>query len=164
MNRLHSLAAAWKVLAAAVLLVATASIGAPAAHAAQAFNFSMPETGVLTNACPGSEPVAVSGSAHFLGTVTSSAGGTGYHMTFSINFQGVKGIGLVTGTQYEIILNVETAINGVYGVEQTVDYHGVSVAPGPDNNDLFQFLFHVTVTPAGAVTASITNGSENCTQ
>jgi hypothetical protein len=148
-----------KLLIGIALVVGGGYIWAPTAQAAQTINLTAPVAGVATNGCPGSEPVQLSGYSHEVFVLSDS----GNLLHYSLNFQGVKGIGLLTGTTYKINLNIEVT-NSVSGTETTSLYHGVTVGPGPNNNDLFSAQFHITVNPDGTVTAYFDNFFENCSQ
>jgi hypothetical protein len=150
---------AWKLLSGAALIIASGFAWAPSAHAAQVINLTTPVSGVVTNLCPGSEPVQLSGESHEVISLSDS----GDIQRYSLNWQGVKGVGLDTGTTYKLNLDIEFS-NPPSGRETTSHFHGVTTGPGPDNNDLFRADFHITVNPDGTVTAYFANFFESCTQ
>ena len=82
----------------------------------------------------------------------------------NLNDHGIKGIGLASGAQYELPGEHHSIENFNAGNAYTASNSDNTrlIGQGPDNNELFAFEYHLTVTPDGAVTASFTNFGVTC--
>ena len=76
-------------------------------------------SGVIASPCTG-EPIAYQGSAHMMATFQTTS--DGFTVSTHFNSQGISGVGLVTGTKYQIIDAFQedgvTPLGGMDGVER----------------------------------------------
>lgn len=132
---------------AAILALATP----PPARAEVLLNQSIDSTYIADNPCVG-EPIALSGSAHVLATLTvDQSGGQHYHV--HVNYQDVRAIGLITGTTYVATGAENGAINVTSGAANaTVAGQARFIAPGGHNDFYVHLTLHMTINANGDVT------------
>lgn len=160
MRRTHN-GARWLALAGLVGLFAIIPavhglITAPHAHADSGSiisNVRVPVSGAVPSDCPGGEGVAYNGTAHFLMTYTTDSAG-GAHGQYESNGQGVTGVGVITGTAYEIPINVHDSfsLTAANGYVETFTVTGKAIGLGPVANEVVRIRFHITLLPDGTVT------------
>lgn len=134
----------------------------PTAVRAAAETFTVVETFPINFVIQGcEEPIELSGQLHSVFHVTIDASG-GVHVVGQTNPQGVTGIGLVTGTQYQGTGVSRFNFNMQAGEEFTsVDSFKI-IGRGTTDNLLVQGTFHVTVNANGEVTAVVDNFFVKC--
>lgn len=128
------------------------------AHAASLFNEqNIPVSGTAYNDC-GGEDMVLGGAMHIAVQSTTDGAG-GFHYDVQVNPQGETGVGVTSGVTYQISGGHHASIYDPTGngFTETNSQYGRVIGPGPDNNSLFRFLFHLTVTPDGTTTASFTD-------
>jgi hypothetical protein len=86
----------------------------------------------------------------------------GFHGTFDVVRQGVKGIGAQTGDQYEEVGTdtISQGLNSAFTSSMT-DHINI-VGQGPDNNAVLTSTFVVTVNANGDVTAMVQHYTLTC--
>ena len=99
-------------------------------------------SGVVVSPCTG-ESIAYQGSSHIVASVDTTA--DGFTLSYHFNTQNVTGVGVTTGTQYQIIdtfKEVENTVTVPLGEsgQAAEEYHIVS----QDSTD--NFLLHATYT------------------
>ncbi len=151
------------VLAAAVMLVLSLFASAEPAVAAVQYNLWIPFTDDF-DSCAG-ERVVVSGTQHLVGTATSDRSGQ-EHFSFHRHTQGT---GTVSGTDYPLIDNVaKIDLIGIEDGDQRVFTQmsqGLFIRKGestPHDDSIVHMLTHITMTPNGAITASVEIISAAC--
>lgn len=144
-----------------LLLVTAAALAVPVATQAAATTEKTPfEADVI--ACNG-DVIHLSGTLLGIFTVTTTPSG-GFVVSSHFQPQGVKGVDLTTGTPYVAtgltrdILVVSPA-GGI--VETFVNRFHIQATRGAESFIVSE-TFHITVTPSGAVTASVDNFSSTC--
>jgi hypothetical protein len=144
----------WRLLALVLLVFGLLLMLAGKAQAATVTNdVHIPVSGTAVSGCPGGESVDLSGSAHLLFHATIDSAG-GVHGDMHVNYQGVSGIGEISGAKYQIPVEVHINTNGHVGSETTTTLNAKLIGQGPDNNEVMHMTFHVTVNANGTVTAS----------
>jgi len=147
--------------AAAVFATAAGAGGNGADHGSFAFD----STVFVPCANGGAgETVDVSGSLNFVfHSFFDSAGGQ--HLQLKSNLQGVSGIGLTTGTKYQMS-DSETFVFNVAADDAPNETTTVSnmrvTGQGPGNNFLLHETAHFTINANGTVTAQHDNFSVDC--
>ncbi|MGH7548388.1 MAG: hypothetical protein ACREMM_09450 [Gemmatimonadales bacterium] len=109
----------------------------------------------IGNPCPPAELVdIVQGFAHVKTQLTTSASGR-VMLRFSVNWQGVDGIGLVTGLKYQIQDNADFSINAGAGGAFVLDSDVVLRAnrQGSADNLYIDARLHVTFNANGVLTS-----------
>jgi len=143
-------------LAAALWLVPVTS------SAAVVQNVQVPLNVTVFNPCTG-DLIAVSGSIHFLATMTQDQGG-GFHISFMDNVSQVTGTGSVTGVTYHGVGGDWFTVNvrPPFPVEFTAtDVFGL-ISQGPSPNLVVTDTFHITVNADGTMTANVSRLSISC--
>jgi hypothetical protein len=112
---------------------------------------------IRSNECTG-EDVEITGMIHLVSKTKSDGGIVGH-----FNYQGVRGIGLTSGTEYRV-----SAVDHVHlSAPFPSSIHSVRsfrmIAPGRAGNLHVKALTHITVTANGDVSASIEELSTDCT-
>ncbi len=134
-----------------------------AANAAVTQNIKIPIDQILSGPCTG-EDIELTGELHLLSTLTEDGAG-GYHAKYHANYAGVSGVGLTTGTKYQINGGFNTEYNiaadGFPSETTAVANYGL-IAPGKGNNYKGHALFHITVNANGEVTAEIDSFEVEC--
>ena len=109
------------------------------------------------------ETVALSGNLHILTSLTISANGK---VTARSLFQpqGITGTGTVTGTKYQATGGTQETIvtGGPLPLVRTFVNNFRIIGAGPDNDYLVHETLHITINPAGEITALIDNLSVEC--
>jgi len=108
--------------------------------------------------------VVLSGTLHDVFHITVDSRG-GLHLTTHDNPQGVRGVGLASGTRYRGTGVTRSGINvGRVGSPFTLTFvnNFRIIGQGPGNNFLVHDNFHVTVNANGAVTALVDNFTIDC--
>ena len=113
-----------------------------------------PDGLVVENPCAGGEPVRFSGSMHFSIQITFDPAG-GVHARGHINVSGVRGVGLVTGTPYQLVGQYIVSLNRSAGSSGLV-FDEVAMAAmigqGPNNNVLLSLRSRLTINANDVVT------------
>ena len=151
------------VLAAAIMLVLSLFASAEPAVAAVQYNLWIPFTDDF-DSCAG-ERVVVSGTQHLVGTTTRDGSGQ-EHFSFHRHTQGT---GTVSGTDYLLIDSVaKVDLIGIEDGDQRV-FTQMSQAlfirkgeSAPHDDSIVHMLTHITMTPDGAITASVEIISAAC--
>jgi hypothetical protein len=116
----------------------------------------IPLDAITFNTCTGEE-VELSGTIHLVSQTQSDGSVLGH-----INYQGVSGVGLTSGTEYR----ASSVDNFRLGAPFPSDIHSVRsfrlVGRGTEDNLLVKFLFHITVNADGEVTATVDDVSSQC--
>ena len=141
------------------LTVAT-MIVSPLAYAATTSTVMPFPTPTITNPCNG-EDVNVSGNVHMTIGVTTDGNG-GSHLRIHINNQDVSGIGVDTGSRYQIPTTLDSSAYFGSATTMTLTVNARVVAQGSTPNFNMRELIHVTVNANGVTTASIDNPSMDC--
>jgi hypothetical protein len=148
-------------LLSALALAVTGTIRPTAARAA-ATAITVVETFPINFVIPGcTEPIQLSGDLHTMFHITFDGNG-GFHLVAENNPQGVTGIGLVTGTQYQGTGVGQFEVNGKIGSEVTAVSSFKIIGRGPTDNLLIQETLHTTVNANGEVTATVDNFFARC--
>src|SRR5215216_4401860 len=110
----------------------------------------------IVNNCSG-EDVELSGTIHLVSQTQRDGSEVGH-----INYQNVSGVGLTSGTTYRAS-SVDT-----FRLEAPFpsDIHSVRslrlISPGPEDDLLVMFLFHITVNANGEITAEVEDVNFEC--
>lgn len=138
---------------------------AHAAAGAKTQNLDVPINMIIGNPC-NAESVAISGMLHELVHITADSS-SGYDLNSHINFQDVSGVGLTTGTTYEVgnsadVLheNLRHASTGASEGDSAESIHFISQGSAP-NFDA-QFLFHAKINAKGQVTSQVAKIDPDC--
>src|SRR3989442_1629184 len=119
-------------------------------------NFPVPVDFVFSD-CAG-EPVHMTGVMHQLVHFTNNGSGGGL-LVLTSNYQGVKGVGLVSGTQYVGTnadhLTIDTNSSDPFPFELTFHGHISFIGPGPGNNVEVDVTIHTTINANGQMTAEV---------
>ena len=149
-------------LLSGLVLAVAGSMRPPAAHA-EATAFTVVETFPIpfdvTQGC--AEPIQISGELHSVFHITVDGNGS-FHLVAEGNWQGVTGIGLLTGTQYQGTDVSRFNVNGTLGFETTSVVSSRMIGRGSTDNLLLQGTFHITVNANGEVTAFVDNFFARC--
>ena len=148
----------YKVLALVMLL----TFALPASALAQAVSYTIVDT-APTNLVAGGcdEPVELTGELHSVFHLTVDDSG-GFHLVTETNWQGVTGVGLVSGTQYRGVGVQRFNINGNVGEEFTSVDNFKLIGRGTTDNLLVQVTLHTTVNANGEVTTVVENAFIKC--
>jgi hypothetical protein len=146
------------VLSAVVTAAGSLAVAAQAGAAASTVTTIVrtPIDGLMSASCANGgagEDVAVSGTLHEVFHTTVDGAG-GFHVRQQFNWQGVGGIGQVTGAKYRFTGGNVLELNMKAGSEQTLVNNFRVIGQGPDNNFVFHQTSHVTVNANGTVTVS----------
>jgi hypothetical protein len=152
----------------AMMLLAMALGVAPAwaARASEgAISVSVPQDGrIVPNDCNG-ELVEVSGDLHFVFNVVLNPRG-GITVVSSDNPQGITGVGLTTGTQYQGTGGARNIIAIGSPTTSALSFTIISnfrlVSEGSSDNFLVHETIHFTLTPDGEVTAEVVKLEATC--
>ena len=106
--------------------------------------------------CTG-EDVELSGEIHLVSQLQSDGSEVGH-----FNYQGVSGVGLTSGTTYRAstVDNFRLAAPFPSDITSVRTLHLIS--PGPEDNLLVRFLFHITVNANGETTVEIEDVDIEC--
>src|SRR3989441_10684928 len=104
------------------------------------------------------EDVNVSGNVHMTIGVTIDGNG-GSHLRIHINNQDVSGIGVDTGSRYQIPTTLDSSAYFGSATTMTLTVNTRVVAQGSTPNFNMRELVHVTMDANGVTTASIDNAS-----
>src|SRR2546425_838282 len=140
----------------AFLTVATMIVSPPAYAATTSSVMPFPEP-TITNPCNG-EDVNVSGNVHVTIGATIDGNG-GIHLRIHINNQDVSGIGVTTGSKYQIPTTLDSSAYFGTATTMTLTVNTRVVAQGSTPNFNMRELVHVTMDANGVTTASIDNAS-----
>jgi hypothetical protein len=147
-------------VAAGVLLVSAASAAASAGvfHFSYVLDFDAP----LLNECTG-EVVDFSGAMKFNDLAVVDGRG-GAHFSSEVVYQGITGVGLDTGTEFQLVGHSSAIANGdfVDWTEYSVNNEFWMIGHGTGENLAASYQTHVTFTPDGETTAQIENFRVGC--
>ena len=107
------------------------------------------------------ELVNANGVLHTRFQTTLDANG-GFHSQVQAQTQGISGIGQTSGDKYQLIGVIHESINGKVGEETTTVVNGRVIGPGPGNNRIWYYTYHITVNANGKVTAFVDNHEIVC--
>jgi hypothetical protein len=115
---------------------------------AQLFNNRFPVAFEAFNQCPPEELVAFEGfvHSHAHGDVTD----TSSDIKFQVNWQGVEGVGLVTGSRYSAQNNIQNDFTFSFPppvIDQTTDQRLRMIRQGSDDNLWVRVTFRFTFPP-----------------
>lgn len=139
------------LLTGALLLLASQAF-------AQSSGVTIPISGIIQNPCNG-ENVTYSGTVHLVGSTTLDNAG-GYHEVLHDNIR-VTGVGDL-GNSYVGTETDNFNLNGKVGGENTQTEAFTMTSLGSAPNFDATTILHITVTPAGTITAYVSNFSATC--
>lgn len=142
-----------------MLLVVATTLGLPLAHAATT-NTLVPFPSPTVNPCNG-EQVNVSGNIHLTTGVSTDESG-GLHFRSHINNQGVSGIGVVTGSKYQIPTTSNTSAYLGSATTITLTVNSRFIAQGSTPNFSVRQAFHVTIDGDGVPRVSNSDFQTDC--
>ena len=151
-------------LALALTLLGLLSLTGAGVALAEAFTVTTVEQIPISFETPGcEEPILLTGTLHLVSHVTFDANG-GFHLVSESNPQGVRGLGLTSGTMYQGtgVGRVNANASGSGAEEFTTVGSFKIIGRGPTDNLLVQATFHVTVNANGEVTSVVDNFSVRC--
>jgi hypothetical protein len=144
---------AWALGALAVALV-WLSLMSPPLWAAT--STTIPLEAIRSGDCTG-EDVELSGKIHLVSQIQPDGSEVGH-----VNYQGVSGVGLTSGTTYR----ASSVDSFRLAAPFPSDIHSVRslrlISPGPEDDLLVKFLFHVTVNANGEITAEVEDVDSEC--
>src|SRR2546425_1175418 len=143
----------------AFLTVATMTVSPPAYAATTSSVMPFPEP-TITNPCNG-EDVNVSGNVHVTIGATIDGNG-GIHLRIHIHNQDVSGIGVTTGSKYQIPTTSDSSAYFGSATTMTMTVNARAVAQGSTPNFSMREVIHVTIDANGVPRASIDNPSMDC--
>jgi hypothetical protein len=143
----------WALCGLAVALVWLSLMSAPVWAATST---TIPLDGVRSADCTG-EDVELSGTFHLVSQLQSDGSEVGH-----INFQGVSGVGLTSGTKYRASSVDSFRLAAPFPSDITSVRSLRLISPGPEDNLLVMFLFHITVNANGETTAEIEDVNIKC--
>ena len=112
----------------------------------------------------GSEDVLVTGTFHQVLTITADNAG-GFHVNDHIDFTGLHGVGVVSGTQYVSHQTQTTNFNvshDLIGFEVTQPLNFTLIGRGTAPDEVFSALLHITVNANGELTSFVDNIRVKC--
>ena len=149
MTRLMS----WALGALAVALV-WLSLMSPPLWAAT--STTIPLESIRSGDCTG-EDVELSGTIHLVSQTQPDGSEVGH-----VNYQAVSGVGLTSGTTYR----ASSVDSFRLAAPFPSDIHSVRslrlISPGPEDDLLVKFLFHVTVNANGEISAEVEDVDSEC--
>jgi hypothetical protein len=127
---------------------------------------TIPIDGLLDNLDCGGELIHATGTVHITSREVVDA--EGLHSVGHINFAGVTGEGVNSGTQYQIVQSTSssTTFNVNAGSAFTTTSSFQFIATGPDKSTVDvrgQLTLHLTVNANGEITAEVVNLRTICT-
>jgi hypothetical protein len=144
---------AWALGALAVALV-WLSLMSPPLWAAT--STTIPLEAIRSGDCTG-EDVELSGKIHLVSQIQPDGSEVGH-----VNYQGVSGVGLTSGTTYR----ASSVDSFRLAAPFPSDIHSVRslrlISPGPEDDLLVKFLFHITVNANGEITAEVEDVDSEC--
>jgi hypothetical protein len=144
---------AWALGALAVALV-WLSLMSPPLWAAT--STTIPLEATRSGDCTG-EDVELSGKIHLVSQIQPDGSEVGH-----VNYQGVSGVGLTSGTTYR----ASSVDSFRLAAPFPSDIHSVRslrlISPGPEDDLLVKFLFHITVNANGEITAEVEDVDSEC--
>ena len=155
LGRIRLALAMFAVLA---LLVVPAMAGAEAVTSTDMVTVPYDET--VVSPCNG-EPVVLSGSLLLIFHTTMDANG-GFHGDFTLVPQQVRGVGVVSGTQYKAVGGTRSTFNTNGATEFTSTDTYNLVSQGGIDNVLVTSTFHITFDANGVPTAVVDNFNLKC--
>lgn len=162
----------WKIglVAGVFVLLCTSAAFLVVRHASaeattQRFDITIPASGhyvdPLSTSCSAESITVTDGSVHIFGSFVVDANG-GAHGVFHTNTQGVKGVGDVSGEQYEIVNETHQGMIVAGAREFTNSSQSQIIGPGPDNNLVIDMTSKITINDNGEITARIVDWSVGC--
>jgi hypothetical protein len=162
MNRMIKMMAMLALFAAAIILNgALKPTMAQATTVTSDATFPFTDTAVACN----SELINLSGKMHVLAHVTTDAK-SGRHVELQINTENVKGVGAISGNEYEsssthnVNLNDSETVGGQSEYTETTKF--LLVGKGNLSDLRAKTTLHITVNANGEVTAEVTNVEVTC--
>ena len=149
-----------KLLGSCFMLLAVVTLLGPALAYGATTNIVVPFSSPIVNPCNG-EQVNVSGNSHMTAGVSTDGSG-GRHFRSHINSQGVSGIGVVSGSKYQIPTTSNTSAYLGSATTITLTVYGRVIAQGSTPNFSLRQAFHVTVDPDGVTRVSNSDFQTDC--
>jgi hypothetical protein len=117
---------------------------------------TIPLEAIRSGDCTG-EDVELSGKIHLVSQIQPDGSEVGH-----VNYQGVSGVGLTSGTTYR----ASSVDSFRLAAPFPSDIHSVRslrlISPGPEDDLLVKFLFHITVNANGEITAEVEDVDSEC--
>jgi hypothetical protein len=117
---------------------------------------TIPLDGIRSGDCTG-EDVELSGTIHLVSQLQSDGSEVGH-----INYQGVSGVGLTSGTTYRSSSVDNFRLAAPFPSDITSVRSLRLISPGPEDDLLVRFLFHITVNANGEITAEVEDVNFEC--
>jgi hypothetical protein len=117
---------------------------------------TIPLDGIRSGDCTG-EDVELSGTIHLVSQLQSDGSEVGH-----INYQGVSGVGLTSGTTYRASSVDNFRLAAPFPSDITSVRSLRLISPGPEDDLLVRFLFHITVNANGEITAEVEDVNIKC--
>jgi hypothetical protein len=143
----------WALGALAIVLIWLSLMSAPLWAATST---TIPLDAIRSGDCTG-EDVELSGTIHLVSQLQSDGSEVGH-----INFQGVSGVGLTSGTTYRSSSVDNFRLAAPYPSDITSVRSLRLISPGPEDDLLVRFLFHITVNANGEITAEVEDVNFEC--
>jgi hypothetical protein len=121
----------------------------------------LPVSGLIANPC-NDELVTVIGELHLVDHITVDPHG-GFHIELHANFLN-QGVGLTTGAKYVSFGSSHTSqfISQQLPFETTFTEHSAVIGEGPVADFVMHLTVHITINPAGELTAHVQNIQSEC--
>ena len=152
------------VLLALLTLVLVGTAPVRAAATTQRFNERFSVEVITQHPCTG-EPVLLRGTIHAAGHFTVDGRG-GIHIESHLNPQGYSGVGLVTGTKYQLTGAQNFLINADAEYAPPIVFSSLSqihfISQGSADNFVEFLISHLTVNANGTVTATVFHAGAEC--
>src|SRR5919112_5060673 len=117
---------------------------------------TIPLEGIRSGDCTG-EDVELSGTIHLVSQLQPDGSEVGH-----VNYQGVSGVGLTSGTTYRASSVDSFRLAAPFPSDITSVRSLRLISPGPDDDLLVKFLFHITVNANGEITAEVEDVDSEC--
>ncbi len=125
-------------------------------------NTRAPLTFSIPSPCTG-ETINFTGTEHTVTHTTTDSGG-GTHTDITVNFQGLSGVGQVSGRQYNATSNLNTSINCGTGsaCESTENLIVTITSQGNADNFISHSVIHFTLNANGELTSEVAHVNGEC--
>lgn len=152
------------ILVFTVLFVQALILPTAPTSAANVVNYTFHVTATaIPNPCYPIDVINLNGDIHIVITYTGDNKG-GYHMSSSLNYQGVSGQSITTQTLYQssTITNNNFNMNPPFpSTYSNIDSWSL-ISQGGTDNFIMHSTFHVTMNANGVPTATVDNFSAQC--
>ena len=143
----------WALGGLAIALVCLSLVSSPLWAATST---TIPFEAIRSGDCTG-EDVELSGTIHLVSQLQSDGSEVG-----QINYQGVSGVGLTSGTTYRASSVDHFRLGAPFPSDITSVRSVRLISPGAEDNLLVRFLFHITVNANGETTAEVREVNMEC--